>query len=182
MFEIGKTQPEDIGVGTIQWWLISGCYPLFWFFQFMSCCVHDPKPWHADGICREMTFKDVIFPPSYWQDDHHPEWRLMPPESFHKGKLLGHRSIIREEVVEMMVTHLGVDPTKASKEVADIRGVDARFSFLNNFIKTTYRWLWMSKVMIWRLSTIRLVHWSVTSCSWLAHPFLWTKVQPTPMW
>lgn len=46
-----------------------------------------------------------------------------------RGQLLGHRRIDREETFKMMVTHLGANPAKASKEAADIGGGHARFSF-----------------------------------------------------
>lgn len=53
--------------------------------------------------------------------------RLMPPTSFYQGKIT--EPIGREVVVEMMVTHLGADPTKTSNEVVGTRGAHARFSF-----------------------------------------------------
>lgn len=35
----------------------------------------------------------------------------------------------------MLLTHLGVDPTNATNEVYDIRGVHARFKFLEELYK-----------------------------------------------
>ena len=47
----------------------------------------------------------------------------------------------REEAIEMMITHLGADPTKALKEVADTRDVHARFNFfLENLNKDHLQW------------------------------------------
>ena len=54
----------------------------------------------------------------------------MPPTSSRQGKLLDHERLGREEVNEWMVTDLGVDPIHTANEVDDVRGVHARFKFL----------------------------------------------------
>lgn len=82
----------------------------------MCCCVHDHKPWHASGICREMTFRDITFHLPIGEmtiilDDVSCVLYLPIRE-----KLLGHRRLGGEEVVEMMVTHLGADLTKAASD------------------------------------------------------------------
>lgn len=89
MFKIDKPRHKDIEVGTTHCKLVYGSYSLFQSCWFMLCCVHDHKPRHACGICIEVAFRDVIFPPSYSRDDHHPEWRLMPFTSSHYGKITG---------------------------------------------------------------------------------------------
>lgn len=52
-----------------------------------------------------------------------------------RGKLLGHGRIDREEGINLMVTHLGIDPIEASHEAHDTRGVRVRFCFLENLYK-----------------------------------------------
>lgn len=59
----------------------------------------------------------------------------MPPSSSYQGKSLGHGKLGREEVVEMMVTRLGDDPTKAASEVVDTRGSHVSLYFRKRFIK-----------------------------------------------
>lgn len=59
----------------------------------------------------------------------------MPHAYFHKGKLLGHKRIGREEVIERMVTHLGDDPTETSEEENATSGARAGFSFLEKVYK-----------------------------------------------
>lgn len=99
-----------------------------------------------------------------------------------KGKLLGHMRIGRAEGVDMVVTHLGVEPAEVSQEAPDTICVHASFSFWKIFIKTICKRLWTPKAITCRLSTTRLAHWSIASCSWLTHLFLWTKVKPMFTW
>lgn len=65
----------------------------------------------------------------------------------------------------MMIIYLGADLTDAKKEVVDTRGAHVRFKFLGDLIKTNYKWLWMSTMMIYKSSTTDNVHLGVTSCS-----------------
>lgn len=64
----------------------------------------------------------------------------MPCASSHQEKLLGHRRLGREEFSKMMVTHLGVDPTKTTNEVADTKYAHARFKFLEQLYKYQLQW------------------------------------------
>lgn len=52
-----------------------------------------------------------------------------------RGILLYHMRIRREEVVDMMVTHLGVDLTEVAKKAHDIRGAHVRFNILEILYK-----------------------------------------------
>lgn len=55
-------------------------------------------------------------------------------------KLLSHERLGREEVAELVVTHLGVNPTKISNEVADTKGAHAIFNFLEELYKYHLWW------------------------------------------
>ncbi|XP_050889853.1 uncharacterized protein LOC127095166 [Lathyrus oleraceus] len=57
-----------------------------------------------------------------------------------RGKLLGHERLGREEVIEIMVTHLRVDPTEASNEVANTIDAHARFKLLEQLYKDHMQW------------------------------------------
>lgn len=52
-----------------------------------------------------------------------------------RGNLLSHNGIGREEIVDMMVTHLVVDLAKVAQEEADTIYAHARFSFLKKLYK-----------------------------------------------
>lgn len=51
------------------------------------------------------------------------------------GRLLDHRRTEREEVIDMMVTLLDVDPSKVVKEATDTRGAYVMFSFLEKLYR-----------------------------------------------
>lgn len=169
------TQPTaDWFQDVFRYYGLSGlCYAAYItiFYEMLTIFI---KRWHPETLSfhlhmgkRTITLDDVSCLM------HLPIW----------GKLLGHRRISRKETVKMMVTHLRDDLGDTSKEEADTRNTHARFSFfLKSFIKSTWRELWISNVMICKLSTIKLMHLGVTSCSWLTRSCLWIKVQPMSMW
>jgi len=51
------------------------------------------------------------------------------------GMLLFHKNMKRDEVVEMMIQHLGDDLGDAVKEVTDTNGGHAQFSYLRKIFK-----------------------------------------------
>jgi hypothetical protein len=51
------------------------------------------------------------------------------------GMLLFHEGMTRDEAVEIMIWHLGDDPGDVIKEVTEIRGVHACFSYLRKIFK-----------------------------------------------
>jgi len=51
------------------------------------------------------------------------------------GVLLSHEGMTKDDVVEMIIEHLGADQINALKEVTGIKGAHARFSYVRWIFK-----------------------------------------------
>ena len=51
------------------------------------------------------------------------------------GMLLSYETILRDDVVELIIQYLGSSPGDALKEVTETRGAHARFSYLRRIFK-----------------------------------------------